>query len=92
MGLVVKLICIKGVLQGREFPINNKVLHIGADAGNDLIIPNDNYVSRNHAVIQTNGDKLQLIDLKSRNGTLINNTPLVNPIRANLSPQPPVYP
>jgi pSer/pThr/pTyr-binding forkhead associated (FHA) protein len=44
---------------------------VGRHEGNDLVIPFDTHVSRNHAIIVLKGDGLLLGDLDSHNGTYV---------------------
>lgn len=45
---------------------------IGSAPSNDIVITDDPYISSNHCVIKTSGDKFVLRDLKSTNGTSFN--------------------
>ena len=57
-----------------RFPVR-----IGRNALNDLQL-DSSYVSQFHCVIQLEGDQLQIVDLGSRNGTVL---PGIGPIAAN---------
>src|SRR3954453_3088213 len=48
-----------------------ELLTIGRDARNDLALPNDPKVSRQHARIRQEGDNYVIEDLQSRNGTFL---------------------
>ena len=49
-----------------------RLLRIGRDPGNDLVIP-DLSVSRNHAELRNLGDgRYEIVDLGSHNGTFVN--------------------
>jgi len=52
-------------------PVNGDEFIIGKDAGCDLVIPDDEYVSRRHARIRIEADLVFLEDLGSSNGTLL---------------------
>jgi len=56
---------------------------IGSDPGNDLVI-GDETVSRRHATINFRGDRYEVTDLASTNGTFINNRRVTDsmPIKA----------
>lgn len=58
----------------RNESLNRDVVKIGSHAGSHLRIENDDGVSRIHAVVDaTKGpDKVELIDLDSTNGTIVN--------------------
>jgi len=47
-------------------------LTIGKAAGNDLRLPNDNWVGRFHCRIERRADQFVLVDNRSTNGTLVN--------------------
>ncbi|HMB21031.1 MAG TPA: FHA domain-containing protein [Spirochaetota bacterium] len=50
-----------------------KVIKIGRDPVNDIVIQNDPLVSRKHAIIEKDGETLYLEDKGSTNGTSVNN-------------------
>jgi pSer/pThr/pTyr-binding forkhead associated (FHA) protein len=45
---------------------------IGRDPMNDVVIPDDTKVSRSHAELQFRDERWLVVDLQSRNGTLVN--------------------
>ena len=49
---------------------DHPVITIGRGPGNIVVVP-DQEVSRNHASLSFDGDKLLLTDLKSSNGTFV---------------------
>ncbi|HSP18281.1 MAG TPA: FHA domain-containing protein, partial [Myxococcaceae bacterium] len=55
---------------GKSFPITDSSLKIGKAPDNDVIIDSPT-VSRNHLVIQRQGDRFLVQDLQSTNGTFI---------------------
>jgi len=57
-------------LQGQSWAIKNELI-IGRESDCDVLI-NDRQVSRKHAQILFNSDKLSLTDLNSKNGTMLN--------------------
>jgi|GEM_PF-3014126 len=64
-------------LQEEKVEIKNSPFGIGKqDRGNQLVIKH-NTISRKHAVITKEGDKLFLTDLHSTNGTFVNEKPLL---------------
>ncbi|HET7062586.1 MAG TPA: FHA domain-containing protein [Nitrosospira sp.] len=66
---------ISGKARGEQFPIEQKVTHIGAGDDNDLRM-DDEYVSRKHAAIRYDSGGLYLNDSGSRNGTFLNGAEL----------------
>ena len=65
-----RLVAIKGPLKGRTFVVVKTETKIGRDPTNDIVLADD-YVSRVHATIVTQGDRHVLINA-SPNGTLVN--------------------
>jgi hypothetical protein len=59
-----------------RFPIEKPLIRIGADEQNDLIVTDDEFVSRKHASIRYEEGTLYLSDLGSSNGTFRNDTRL----------------
>jgi transcriptional regulator with GAF, ATPase, and Fis domain len=60
-----------GEQRGKVFPLKKK-LTIGRVSANDITIKN-HHVSRHHAEILQKGSSHQLLDLRSSNGTFVNN-------------------
>ena len=60
------------------------ILTIGRDDDNDIVL-DELTVSRYHAVLLSDADGLQVIDLQSTNGTLVNGVPVPpdEPLRLN---------
>jgi pSer/pThr/pTyr-binding forkhead associated (FHA) protein len=54
----------------------NKMISIGRDAHNDIVVKDDPLVSRRHALIEKEGDAYFIMDKGSTNGTYLNNNPL----------------
>lgn len=54
-----------------RFPLFKDRLTIGRTSDNDIQL-NATYISRRHAVVQTDGDKTRVIDWGSKNGVLVN--------------------
>ena len=59
--------------QELRFPLFKDRLTIGRTKDNDIQL-RAGYVSRRHAVIQTDGDKTRIIDWGSKNGVHVNST------------------
>jgi pSer/pThr/pTyr-binding forkhead associated (FHA) protein len=64
------LVATTGWLAGQSFAINKHAV-LGRDADCDITIPGT-HLSRRHAEIAVNGDKLLVRDLGSANGTFVN--------------------
>jgi hypothetical protein len=69
------LIVQRGPEIGQKYELEDKVTTVGRSADNDITLE-DPYVSRYHAVIKPQDDKLAIIDLGSENPVLIRDTPL----------------
>ncbi|MGH9720637.1 MAG: sigma 54-interacting transcriptional regulator [Bryobacteraceae bacterium] len=69
--MAAKLIAIAGPLKGGVFPIPASDFTVGREASNTLCLE-DHAVSRRHCVIHAESGRFRLRDLKSRNGTLVN--------------------
>ena len=63
-----------GAGMGKRYPLGNAALVIGRGSDADIRI-NDNSVSRRHARIQPGADGYYCIDLKSTNGSFVNDQP-----------------
>lgn len=63
-----------GSLSGRAFPLSEGETRVGRDPGVELHIPepDQRFVSRIHAVLTREGDRVVLEDIDSTNGTLVN--------------------
>lgn len=61
--------------QGQEWVLDQPRLNIGRDPSNDLVL-DDPALSGFHATIFFEDDRIELVDLGSANGTLINGNPL----------------
>ena len=68
---MAKLVAQSGPTAGREFPLVNDLTHLGRQSTQDVQIV-DNMASRAHCQIRKDGRFYSLIDLGSRNGTLLN--------------------
>jgi transcriptional regulator with GAF, ATPase, and Fis domain len=70
-----RLVAIAGPLKDSSFALPGGSLPIGRDASNLLPI-SDPSVSRRHCVVIREGERFKVQDLESRNGTLVNGTPV----------------
>lgn len=61
--------------QGKRLELHAKSVRLGRDADNDLVLL-DEGVSRDHARIERRGESWLVMDVGSRNGTLLNGQPL----------------
>lgn len=66
------LVALEGQFNGRRFTVPEKGVSFGREVDNDMIL-DDEKISRRHAIIRPVGDALTIEDLKSRNGTFVNN-------------------
>ena len=67
---------IEGAVAGREYPLSAGTFVIGRDESADLSLPNEPGMSRLHAKIVAEGDRYRILDIESRNGTLVNGRPI----------------
>ena len=67
----VKLIVVNGKQKGKEIPVAAPKIYIGRGEGCQLR-PQSNLVSRKHCAIVLEGDAAIIEDLKSTNGTFVN--------------------
>ena len=58
--------------KSRTVPLGNKDLTLGRSATTDLCYADDSGLSRQHLVIELAGNRWQLRDLNSKNGTVVN--------------------
>lgn len=72
-GLPLRFTAVAGKEAGREYRLNLLGrLVVGRDQGCDLPLPEDTEVSGQHCELTLAGPAVELADLKSRNGTLLN--------------------
>ncbi len=69
------LVQIYGETIGRRFPLDRPLITIGRDDGNEIVLPFDN-VSRHHAELECDAERIILRDKGSTNGTSVNDRPL----------------
>jgi adenylate cyclase len=79
---MARLIIEPGTAAERAFTLHHGKTTIGRTADNDIALP-DKLLSRLHAEIDVVGTQIQIVDLGSRNGTLVNGTRIR---RATLAP------
>jgi Nif-specific regulatory protein len=70
--MTAKLVAIAGPLKGSVFPLVQPQFIIGRERSSALWIE-DHAVSRQHCVIQSEGDQFKIVDLGSLNGIRVNN-------------------
>ncbi len=58
--------------KARKVELDNKDLTLGRSAATDLCYPDDSGLSRQHLVIEMAGNRWQIRDLNSKNGTVVN--------------------
>ena len=66
-----RLVGIGGPVKEVTFPLSTREVAVGRDPGNLLCI-NDPSVSRRHCILMQEGKGIKICDLKSRNGTQVN--------------------
>lgn len=67
-----RLVGLSNVLQDKEFIIDRDEMHLGRTDENELVVPGNN-VSRQHSLLFFQNDTLWIRDLRSKNGTFVNN-------------------
>jgi pSer/pThr/pTyr-binding forkhead associated (FHA) protein len=66
-----RLICIAGVIKTKSFPLAAAKMTFGRNPASEVFLE-DLSVSREHAMIKLAGDRLEVVDLGSRNGIEVN--------------------
>jgi FHA domain len=66
------LIGVSGPLEGKRFTLEKYGVRIGRNPDNDLVIPQDNFVSGRHAYLEYEKNRFLIVDGHSRNGTFVN--------------------
>ena len=72
---MASLFIIKGANQGKRFELGAKALGLGRDNSNPVRL-HDTEVSRRHAEVRRIDDAFHVFDLKSANGTFLNDEPI----------------
>ena len=70
-----RLVAISGPLKGATFAPGNEDVTIGRDDSNRVVL-DDLASSRCHCVIQKEGERFRIVDLKSRNRSFVNGVPI----------------
>lgn len=70
-----RLLAISGPLTGTVRPLIAGHISIGRDESNELCLV-DALVSRKHCMIDPEGERCEVVDLDSRNGTFVNGIPV----------------
>jgi serine/threonine-protein kinase len=69
----IHLTVISGPHQGRQFTIDRReTFLLGRSTVAHCSLPDDEYLSRNHFMIEVNPPVCRLVDLSSHNGTKVN--------------------
>jgi hypothetical protein len=71
-----RLACIAGTVAGRSWDLSAGTFVIGRLEASDLHLPSEAGVSKTHAKIVGEGDHYLLLDCESRNGTIVNGSPV----------------
>lgn len=74
-----KIEVIGGALDGKTVMISG-TSHIGRDTTNEIALPQDRFVSRRHARLRLTPEGYLLEDLKSSNGTFIEERAVREPL------------
>ncbi len=74
-GTLGRLEVLSGQSAGTSFPLRAGRTRIGANDDNDVTLPTDT-VSRYHAEIIARGRRVEIEDLRSKNGTFVNGGPV----------------
>jgi pSer/pThr/pTyr-binding forkhead associated (FHA) protein len=73
-------------LKFKDRSINlNKLITIGRDERSDICIKDDPLISRQHALLEKEGEYYYIMDKGSTNGTYLNNNPLPKCERVRIS-------
>ncbi len=68
------LVRTSGALAGSRYPLQGNVTRIGRGPQNDILIEDDAVVSARHCEIRRVGERFEIQDLDSTNGTYVNGT------------------
>ncbi|MGH9396854.1 MAG: sigma 54-interacting transcriptional regulator [Terriglobia bacterium] len=74
-----KLVTLLGLHRGRTYEISAAKISIGRLPANHICLPEQG-VSRQHCTLETEGERVLLRDLDSRNGTRVNGLPVMQRI------------
>ena len=67
-----------GPNMGRKYDLHGRIANVGRDPSNHIIIDSDS-VSRQHAQLTIESGRRLIMDLKSTNGTYVNNVQILSP-------------
>ena len=70
------LACVGGTLAGRSWELSAGTFVIGRNESSDLPLVAEPGVSKTHSKIVAEGEHYLLIDCESRNGTIVNGSPV----------------
>jgi transcriptional regulator with GAF, ATPase, and Fis domain len=73
--ILPKLVGLSGPMRGQVLLLNTSAISIGRDSSNDLWCI-DPALSRKHCLVEQNAGNFMIRDLDSRNGTLVNGSPV----------------
>jgi len=73
----------------QNYPIAPGGMTIGRDAGNDIVI-DDQQASRNHARVEVSGAEIRIVDLSSTNGTYLGNVRMLPGVAENWTEDKPI--
>lgn len=71
-----KLVTLLGPYRGKAYDLNREKITLGRLPANQICLPEQG-VSRQHCVFETEGERVILRDLDSRNGTRVNGLPVL---------------
>jgi transcriptional regulator with GAF, ATPase, and Fis domain len=70
-----KIVLLSGPLKGKTCELGEGEFSIGREPSNSLCLPDD-LISRRHAIIRSGSTTFSIVDLGSRNGTIVNLVPI----------------
>ena len=85
---IIPELILEVVKSGETYPLRSPRTRIGRNSDNDIIVSNDDRISRYHAEILVEGDKLMILDCGSRNGVWLDGERIA--MRTELKPNNPV--
>ncbi len=79
-GFETPVLFIESPTERRHIPLPSQRVRLGRSQSNDLAFPDDAGLSREHLIVEREGDNWVLRDVGSRNGTLLNGSRVVQPV------------
>jgi transcriptional regulator with PAS, ATPase and Fis domain/pSer/pThr/pTyr-binding forkhead associated (FHA) protein len=70
-----RVVALTGMFKGESYRLTGAKLTLGRDNSNSVQI-GDATVSKKHCAIEAEGDRFELVDLESHNGTFVNGIPV----------------